>query len=41
MLINLLFQCCIKMAKRVVKTWNLVLNYISPEDPYGENANTN
>jgi hypothetical protein len=30
-----------KNGKRVVKSWSLVLNYISPEDPFGGNANTN
>lgn len=30
-----------KNGKRVVKGWSLVLNYISPEDPFGGNANTN
>jgi hypothetical protein len=28
-------------GKRIVKSWSLVLNFDSPEDPFGGNANTN
>lgn len=28
-------------GKRVVKEWNLKLEFHSPEDPFGGNANTN
>lgn len=35
------FPVLYRNGKRVVKKWNLVLNFDSPEDPFGGNANTN
>lgn len=35
------FPVLYRYGKRIVKSWKLVLDYDSPEDPFGGNANTN
>ncbi len=35
------FPVLYQNGKRIVKRWNLIINYDSPEDPFGGNANTN